>query len=205
MKNKTVLQWTQELASKDGKYTGGSAASMVAAISVSLAQFIFELQVGKKQYQNQQVEIQESIQKANRLNELFLDLSEKDANAFEPVLDLYKLPQATATQKKRRLEKIDEGLVSAAQPPFEMILKLDEVAGLFQQLIELELKGTIAGDITVGLDMALAAVEGAVINSMANVQSIHDEKLKAEMTKKVEGQYQRTVNKLAELKKLSVN
>ena len=48
MKNKTVLQWTRELGSKDGKYTGGSAASVVAAISVSLAQFIFELQAGKK-------------------------------------------------------------------------------------------------------------------------------------------------------------
>lgn len=204
MKNKTVLNWTQELASKDGKYTGGSAASMVAAVSVSLAQFIFELQVGKKRYQDQQQEIQASIEKARELSEAFLDLSEEDANAFEPVLALYKLPRDSAADKKIRQEKIDEGLVMAAQPPYKMLVKLDEVADLFQQLIDLNLKGTIAGDITVGLDMAIAAIKGARINTMANVQSIQDKKLKAEMTEKVEDRYQKTLNKAKKLKKYSV-
>lgn len=205
MKNKTVLQWTQELGSKEGKYTGGSAASTVAAISVSLAQFIFELQVDKKKYQEEQIEIRKAIEKASQLNEIFLDLSEKDADAFGPVLDLYKLPQSTAEEKAIREEKIDQGLVRAAQPPFEMIVKLDEVADLFYQLIELDLKGTIAGDITVGLDMGIAAIEGARINTMANVSNIQNKELRTEMTKKVEKQYQRTLKKTKNLRVLSVS
>lgn len=204
MKSKTVLQWTQELGAKEGKYTGGSAASVVAAISASLAQFVFELQAGKKKYREQEELIQAGIQKASRLNEELLDLSERDANAFAPVLDLYKLPQNTEEEKRIRQEKIDDGLINAALPPFEIILKLDEVVDLFQQLINLDLKGTIAGDITVGLHTAIAGIEGALINTMANINSIKDNDLRSEMNDKVMEQYQITLAKAKELKEVSI-
>lgn len=203
MKNKTVLQWTQELGSKDGKYTGGSAASVVAAISVSLAQFIFELQAGKKKYKAQEDQIQKGIQKAEQLNEELLNISERDADAFEPVLDLYKLPKDTIDEKVFRQEKIDEALVNAAQPPFEMILKTDEILDLFQQLLDFNIEGTIAGDITVGLDIAIAAIEGALINTMANVSNIQDPQLKKEKTLGVEKQYQTTLTRAQKLKQIS--
>ena len=48
MKDKTIKEWTQELAAKDGKYGGGSAASLVGAYAASLAQFVFQLQQGKE-------------------------------------------------------------------------------------------------------------------------------------------------------------
>ncbi len=123
MENKTLASWMQELASKDGKYTGGSAASSVAAISVSLAQFIFELQAGKKRYAAQEESIQAGIKKAASLQKDLLELIETDASAFEPVLPLYRLPQKTEEEKAIREEKLNQGLAAASKPPYEMMLK----------------------------------------------------------------------------------
>ncbi|MDN6161840.1 MAG: cyclodeaminase/cyclohydrolase family protein [Atopostipes sp.] len=203
MKDKTVLNWTQELASKEGKYTGGSAASVVAAISTSLARFIFNLQAGKEKYKEKEDQIQEGIKKANQLNQDLLELSEIDAEAFDPVLPLYKLPRDTEEEKKIREKKIDEGLMHASEPPFKMIVKMEETVDLYQQLIELELKGTIAQDITIGLNIAIAAIESAKISSMINVEGISNKELKTKKTEEVMNQYRKTLNKAEKLLKQS--
>lgn len=200
MKNKTVLQWTEELASKDGKYTGGSAASVVAAISISLAQFIFELQAGKKRFTEQEDQIQAGIEKASSLKEELLDLAEIDADAFKPVRPLYKLPQKTKEEKTIRQKKINEGLLHASKPPFEIILKMDETVDLYQELADLELDGTIVEDITIGLDIAIAAIKGGKVSSMINVNGISNEELKKELTEKVERQYHASLKKAETLK-----
>lgn len=71
MENKTLRTWMQELASKDGKYTGGSAASSVAAISVSLAQFIFELQAGKNAMKSKKSSFKQALKKQHPSKMIF--------------------------------------------------------------------------------------------------------------------------------------
>lgn len=201
MENKTLRTWMQELASKDGKYTGGSAASSVAAISVSLAQFIFELQAGKKRYEKQEEHIQAGIRKAASLQNDLLELIEIDASAFEPVLPLYRLPQKTADEKAIREEKLNAGLAGASQPPYEMMLKIAETVDLYEQLEGLNLAGSLKVDVVIGLDIAIAALKSSKNSSMINIVGITDEELKKELTEKVEKFYQKTLEKAKEIKK----
>src|SRR5699024_10077548 len=119
MKDKTIKEWTQELAAKDGKYGGGSAASLVGAYAASLAQFVFQLQQGKEKYVDNEDQIKEAIQKAEILTEELLDLAEIDADVFEPVLDLFKLPQTTPEEKAYRRKKAEHGLKETDKPPVE--------------------------------------------------------------------------------------
>ena len=201
MENKTLASWMQELASKDGKYTGGSAASSVAAISVSLAQFIFELQVGKKRYATQEESIQAGIKKAASLQKDLLELIEIDASAFEPVLPLYHLPQKTEEEKAIREQKLNQGLAEASKPPYEMMLKLEETVDLYQQLSQLNLAGSLKVDIVIGLDIAIAALKSSKNSSMINIVGITDEGLKTELTEKVEAIYQRVMQEAKRIKK----
>ncbi|MDN6730578.1 MAG: cyclodeaminase/cyclohydrolase family protein, partial [Atopostipes suicloacalis] len=166
MKNKTVSNWTKELASKEGKYTAGSAVSVVAAISASLAGFIFNLQAGKEKYLDQESQIQAGIKKAHSLNQELLELSEQDADAFRPVIPLYNLPQNTVEERVIRKQNINEGLMNASKPPFKIILKIDETMDLYEELINLNLEGSIVEDITIGLDIAIAAIKSAKTSSM---------------------------------------
>lgn len=200
MKDKTVYNWSRELAGKDGKYGGGSAGSVVGAFAVSLAQFVFELQQGKKKYAENEGAIAEAIEKAKKLNDELLDLAEEDADAFEPVLGLFKLPQDTAKEKRYRREKIDEGLAKAARPPFEIMKKMDEVASLFELLLELEVKGSIVDDIVVGLIFARATIESEVINCFINIDSISNDTRRSKMTQEVNETYDTIDARLTTLK-----
>lgn len=190
MKHKSVLGWSGELASKDGKYGGGSAASVVGAFASSLAQFVFELQQGKEKYVDDEERIQSAIRHSTRLTEELLDLAEEDADAFNPVMDLFKLPKDTAEEKAYRQEKIDQGLMEAAKPPFDMLEKMHEVIDLFELLLDLEVRGTIVDDIAVGLLFTEATIESAKINCMVNIKSIKNDALRKDLTADVDAVYE---------------
>lgn len=199
MENKTLRTWMQELASKDGKYTGGSAASSVAAISVSLAQFIFELQAGKKRYEKQEELIQAGIQKAASLQNDLLELIETDASAFEPVLPLYRLPQKTTEEKEIREKKLNAGLAEASKPPYEMMKKIAETVELYDQLARLSLAGSLRVDVVIGLDIAIAALKSSKNSSMINIVGITDPAMKADLTEKVTKKFQNTLEQAENL------
>ena len=200
MKEKTVKQWPQELANKDSKYGGGSAASVVGAFAANLAQFVFELQQGRVKYEDNDDEITAAIKKAAELADTLLDLAEEDADAFDPVLDLFKLPKDTKEEKDYRRAQIDQGLEKAAQPPFEIIENMDEVLDLFEELLALEVRGTITDDIAVGLYFTEATIEAGKINCMVNIKLIKDKDLKERLTAEVDELYTTTLKRAQTLK-----
>ena len=200
MKHKSVLGFSEELASKDGKYGGGSAASVVGAFASSLAQFVFELQQGKEKYKDDAERIQSAINHSTRLTEELLELAEEDADAFNPVMDLFKLPKDTEEERAYRQEKIDQGLLKAAKPPFDMLEKLHEVIDLFELLLYLNVRGTIVDDIAVGLLFTEATIESTRINCMVNIKSIKDEALKKDLTADVDAVYESALERVRTFK-----
>lgn len=196
-----MKNWTRELADKDGKYGGGSAASVVGAFAASLAQFVFELQEGKEKYQGKEKEIKDSIKKAEKLNEELLELAEIDADAFEPVLPIFKLPQNTEAEKIERRQKLDAALEKAAEPPLEIIEKMRAVTSLYAQLLDLKVRGTIMDDVVVGLHFTKAAIEGGKINCMVNINLIKDEATKSRLTEEVDSLYETTLEQVDGLRK----
>lgn len=204
MKDKTVKQWTQELASKEGKYGGGSAASVVGAFATNLAQYVFELQQGKKKYVGKETQIQKAIQRAKALNEELLDLAEIDADAFEPVLGLFKLPKDTEDERIYRREKIDQGLADAAKPPHEIMKKMADVMDLFEELLALEVRGSIVDDIAVGLIFTQATIESEKLNCDVNIESIYDEALKTKLAAEVDETFYAFMERSQQLKETTM-
>lgn len=200
MKDLTVKNWTEKLGSKDGKYGGGSAASVVGAFAVNLAQFVFEFQVGKKKYADQQSDIKEAIERAQNISDELLDLAEIDADAFEPVLPLFRLPKDTEAERKIRQEKIDQGLADAARPPLDIMKKMDDVLDLFDLLLKLEITGSIVDDIAVGLIFTEATIESEKINCDINTKSIKDDQLRTAMEAEVDENYHSILNRCRKLK-----
>lgn len=203
MKDKSVQQWTRELGSKDGKYGGGSAASVVGAFASNLAQYVFELQQGKKKYADNEEEIAKGIEKSISLSDDLLELAEIDADAFEPVLPLFKLPKDTEEERVYRQEKIDQGLVEAARPPLDILKKMNEVLDLFELLIRLEVTGTIVDDITVGLVFSEAVIESGKINCDVNIVMIKDAALRSKMMEEADEVYHRILERCRELKTIA--
>lgn len=200
MKDLTVTEWTKTLGAKEGKYGGGSAASVVGAFAVNLAQFVFEFQQGKKKYSEQEDDIQNAVARAKKISEELLDLAEIDADAFEPVLPLYRLPKDTEEEREIRQEKIDNGLADAAKPPLAIMKKMDEVLDLFELLLTLEIKGSIVDDIAVGLIFTEATIESEKINCDVNTKMIKNDALRTELETEVNDAYGLILEKCRALK-----
>lgn len=195
MKDKQVNQWMAELGTRNGKYGGGSAASVVGAIATRLAQYVYELQQGKKKYADKEAELQAGIIKAKRVSDELLDLAELDADIFEPVMALFKLPKDTEEERKYRREQLDQGFADAARPPLDIMKKMADVMDLFEHLLELEVRGSILDDIAVGLIFTHATIESEKVNCETNLYSIHAEDMREALILEAEQEYGRLIER----------
>ena len=83
---KTVREFINELGSNSPAPGGGSVAALGASLSAALGAMVFNLTVGKKAYNEFSSEdkmlVDESLQKCTLLENDFLDLMNKDTEAF---------------------------------------------------------------------------------------------------------------------------
>ncbi|MDN6196362.1 MAG: hypothetical protein L0I93_07715, partial [Atopostipes suicloacalis] len=80
-----------------------------------------------------------------------------------------------------------------------IILKIYETMDLYEELINLNIEGSIVEDSTIGLDIAIAAIKSAKTSSMINIKEISNERLKEEKIEEINNQYQKTLKKAEDL------
>ena len=87
--DRTVADFTQELASPAPVPGGGGASALAAAIGVSLGDMVGELTVGKKRYADVEEDICGLMERSQALRLRFLELVDGDAEAFAPLAKAY--------------------------------------------------------------------------------------------------------------------
>ena len=94
-KLQTCEDFIKVLASKAAVPGGGGAAALTGAIGIALGNMVGSLTVGKKTYADVEDEIIECKKEADEIAKEFLELMDKDAEAFEPLSKAYGLPKST--------------------------------------------------------------------------------------------------------------
>jgi formiminotetrahydrofolate cyclodeaminase len=61
---------------------------------------------------------------------------DKDVEAFNKVMEAYKMPKMTAEEKKVRSEAIQEALIEAAEQPYEMALLCLDVMNMAVDMLK---------------------------------------------------------------------
>lgn len=177
LKDLSINEFVQELSSKAPTPGGGSGAALSAALSASLSAMVFNLTVGKKSFLQLEEEIKRQIDEALtgcvNMRENFIQLMEKDAEAFTELMSYFKLPKETEEEKEYRKQKINEGYISAMKVPFElaqMSLKL------YDYILIAAKYGNINAISDAGVSALLnqATLESAVLNVKINLSSIED-------------------------------
>ena len=80
--DRTVADFTQELASPAPVPGGGGASALAAAIGISLGDMVGELTVGKKRYTDVEEDIRGLMERSQALRLRFLELVDGDAEGF---------------------------------------------------------------------------------------------------------------------------
>ena len=103
-KLQTCEDFIEVLASKAAVPGGGGAAALTGAIGIALGNMVGSLTVGKKTYADVEDEIIECKKEADEIAKEFLELMDKDAEAFEPSVEHtdFRSLRRKRLQKKKR-------------------------------------------------------------------------------------------------------
>ena len=172
----TVTEFADLLASDAPAPGGGSAAALEGAIGAALTAMVCGLTKGKKKFAEFNDLAVEAEAKALALKDRFIDVMDRDTEAFNVVSAAFGLPKATDEEKAARSAAIQKGLEGCTATPFEMM----EIA-----VETLELTGSILGksndsaasDLGVSALSLRAAIQGAWLNVLINIGSLKNKEL----------------------------
>jgi len=95
MKDMTLSQFADSVASNAPVPGGGSVAAVCGTLSAALSEMVANLTTGKKKYAQHESEMNEIKEKAMLLRNKLIDYIEKDSIAYNKVMEAYKLPKDT--------------------------------------------------------------------------------------------------------------
>lgn len=181
----SVEKFLSETASKNPVPGGGSIAAISAGLSAALIEMVANLTIGKKGFEEVEVEMKNIAEIAAKHRVKFIEFIDKDSEAFNKVMGAFKLPKETEDEKKSRGVAIQDGLKSAALVPLEIAENAFELMGLAQVVISKGNQNAVT-DGAVATMMARTAVLSALYNVKINLGSIKDEAFVSDLSKRVE-------------------
>ena len=168
-----TAEFVDLLASDAPAPGGGSAAALEGALGAALTAMVCGLTVGKKKYAEFQ-ELAESAQaKATDLKARFVDVMDRDTEAFNVVSAAFGMPKATDEEKAARSAAIQEGLKGCTKTPFEMMELAVETLELTASILG-KSNDSAASDLGVSALSLRAAIQGAWLNVLINIGSLKD-------------------------------
>ena len=172
----TVTQFADVLASDAPAPGGGSTAALEGALGAALTAIVCRLTEGRKKYEEHQAFVLEVKEKASALQARFIDVMDRDTEAFMVISNAYGMPKATDEEKAARSAAIQAGLVKSTETPMEMMELSAETIALTESLLG-RFNTASASDLGVGALSLRAAVQGAWLNVLINIGSLKDQAL----------------------------
>lgn len=171
-----VTQFADVLASDAPAPGGGSVAALEGALGAALTAMVCTLTEGKKQYAEHRDFVLEVQAKASALQAKFIDVMDRDTEAFMVVSRAFSMPKTTDEEKAARSAAIQKGLVGCTETPFEMMNLAAETIALTESLLG-RFNESAASDLGVAALSLRAAVQGAWLNVLINIGSLKDKEL----------------------------
>ena len=168
-----TTEFLEELSSKAPVPGGGGASAAVGAFGAALGMMVANLTVGKKKYAAVEEEILAALEELGKLRDRLVALTDRDAQAFEPLSRAYGLPKNTEEEKAAREKVMESALYDASVVPLEIMETVLASMDLLEVLGE---KGSrlALSDVGVGILFAQAALEGASLNVFINTRLMKD-------------------------------
>jgi len=180
--NKTLKTYLDELSSNLPTPGGGNVAALCGALASSLGLMVCNLTIGKKKYSQYEEELLQAKEMLNGFVKNFIHLAGQDNEAFDKVIDAYKLPKVTDEEKILRSQAIENATTVAAEIPSEVIILCREVLPLIETL---SVKGNQSSlsDAGVAATLVYAAAQSAFLNVVINCSALINQTFANEMLK----------------------
>ena len=182
-----VTQFCDVLASDAPAPGGGSTAALEGALGAALTAMVCGLTTigkSKEKYAEYQEFVLASQKKALDLKARFVDVMDRDTEAFNVVSAAFGMPKATDEEKAARSAAIQK-LEGCTRTPFEMMELAAETLELTAELLG-KTNDSAASDLGVSALSMRAAIQGAWLNVLINIGSLKNKELAEDYRKKGE-------------------
>lgn len=175
-----VEPFVEQLAAPTAAPGGGSASAAAGAMAAGLGGMVASMSRGKKAFVQYELHLSEAIRRLAEIREELKAAIDADANAFHEVMAAFKQlkehPEAQAA--------VDSATKKATLVPLGVAELSREVRTVLQSLQQVT-NPKMASDLTVGIALANAAVEGALANVEINLSDLTDKSFVSDVKKRV--------------------
>lgn len=171
--DRTCRGFADETASESPAPGGGSIAAYIGALGASLGTMVANLSSHKPGWDERWEEFSGWAEKGQALKDRLLFLVDEDTNAFNGIMDSFKLPKSTEAEKRVRTEAIQAATKYAIEIPFQVMEASYASMDLIKAMAENGNPNSVS-DAGVGALCARSAVMGAFLNVKINAAGLKD-------------------------------
>ncbi len=173
IKNKSIQNFLNELASKSATPGGGSVSALLGAQSAALTSMVCNLTIGKPKYSEVETEMQAVLLKSENLREILTGLIKADIDVFNQLMMAYGLPKDTDDEKVLRTEAIQRVLKAATEVPLDCARACAEAIELSRCAANIGNLGAIS-DAGAAVMVGYSGLKIAALNVYINTGNIKD-------------------------------
>jgi len=184
-----LVQFVNEVDSKSPAPGGGSVSALAGALGAALFRMVGHLSIGKKKYEalddQAKGQFTSVFIRMEALKTDLLTLIDKDTEAFNHVMDAFRMPKETEVEKVVRDANIQVATIEAIEIPFQVAQKAYSALEEASPVIKYGNPNTLS-DVGVAVMMFGSAIEGAVLNIRINLSGLKDRDLALKFQKESE-------------------
>ncbi|QKP78680.1 cyclodeaminase/cyclohydrolase family protein [Methyloligella sp. GL2] len=185
MKDSSIEEFLDGLASQAATPGGGSAAAIIGAMGAALVSMVCNLTIGKKKYVEVEDDMKRLLARAEELRLALTEMIADDVKAFDQVMGAYGMPKETPEEKEARTEALQAALKTATEVPLRCCKVSREVIDLSGEVSD---KGNlnVISDAGVAVLAGQAALKSAALNVLTNARMIADKEFAEAKLKELE-------------------
>ena len=187
----TVKGFADETASESMAPGGGSIAAYVGALGVSLGTMVANLSAHKPGWDEKWEFYSQWAVKGQRYKNELLFLVDEDTNAFNKIIEGFRLPKSNETETRLRKEAIENATKYATEIPFKVMETAYSSMEVMMAMAKEGLQNSLS-DAGVGALCARTAVVGAYFNVRINAKDIKDRSFAEQILSDAKNIYDKT-------------
>ncbi len=190
--------FADETAGESPAPGGGSIAAYVGALGVSLGTMVANLSAHKAGWDEQWEFYSKWAEKGQVYKNKLLFLVDEDTNAFNKIIEGFRMPKSTEAEKKSRKQSIENATKYATEIPYEVMQTAHNSMEVMLAMAKEGLQSSLS-DAGVGALCARTAVIGAYFNVRINAKDIKDRDFAETILAKARKIYDSTIIKEKEI------
>ena len=188
----TVSNFAEETAAESMAPGGGSISAYVGALGVSLGTMVANISAHKAGWDEKWEYFSDWAVKGQTYKNKLLFLVDEDTNAFNKIIEGFRLPKTTAEEIEERKQAIENATKYATEIPFEVMETACNSMEVMQAMLANGLQSSLS-DAAGGVLCARTAVVGAYFNVRINAKDIKDRTFAEEILSKAKLVYDKAL------------